>query len=207
MAELLNAFNELLQRFVTLILKSNFNEDELVDLCENLYPYYVKLNISKEDDIELKVERIVIYACRREQLAPLLMRCMNLRPNENWREIYEFMKQIKLELLFDAPYYAEEIAYAIKELRNTFERQEYQKAKLYSVLNERFSNDDLKELSFLLEIDWDAISGENKKVKIMNLISHAANRRMVDGMIWKICSLRPDIKEMTFYRSADDSKD
>lgn len=66
-------------------------------------------------------------------------------------------------------------------------------SKLYTVLVERFSTNELKNLCFHLNVDFDVLPGEEKESKTRELLLFLKRRNKIDELISMINRLRPDI--------------
>jgi hypothetical protein len=55
---------------------------------------------------------------------------------------------------------------------------------------ELFNEDGLKELCFLLPVDYDSLSGDNKSAKARELILYMKNKGRLDDLVEKCKELR-----------------
>ena len=67
------------------------------------------------------------------------------------------------------------------------------KNELLHTLNDGMNNDELRQLSFELGLDWENLSGDTKKAKAMSLIEYFSNRKAIAKLQKEICKLRPDL--------------
>ncbi len=65
---------------------------------------------------------------------------------------------------------------------------------LSNALNDNFDLKELKEICFTLGIDYDNLSGENKSIKVIEIIGYLKRRSELDKLILLIRQLRPNIK-------------
>ncbi len=66
------------------------------------------------------------------------------------------------------------------------------KKTLVSILKDRFSEGDIKQLCFNLDIDYEHISGENKAEKALGLVIYLDYRNRIDALYKACLQLRPD---------------
>lgn len=76
---------------------------------------------------------------------------------------------------------------------------ELKPAHLRRVLTERLSLDDLRTLSFDLEVDFDNLSGESKEIKVINLITYFIQRHNVSELVKQVKNQRPDIEDLDVF--------
>ncbi len=74
-----------------------------------------------------------------------------------------------------------------------FNSTEYNSKKLNGIIDNHFNLEELKELCFNLNIDYDNLSGETKKIKISELIKYLNRRSNLKKLIELIQTTRPNI--------------
>ncbi|MCB0035104.1 MAG: macro domain-containing protein [Anaerolineales bacterium] len=67
------------------------------------------------------------------------------------------------------------------------------RTEIFEILNNRFDINELQTLCFLLDIDYEGLSGLNKVSKIRSLINFVERRRVVDELIKTGVKIRDDI--------------
>lgn len=82
------------------------------------------------------------------------------------------------------------------EVENNMRRnsQLADKNVLLQTINERMDITELRELCFVLGLDWENLSGSTKNTKSISLIEHFSNRREMEKLQDEIGKLRPDLK-------------
>ncbi len=67
------------------------------------------------------------------------------------------------------------------------------KSWLSQVLDKRFSQSELRETCFHLSIDWDHLAGDEKKIKLLELIGYLERRDRLAELVRYIHQKRPNI--------------
>ncbi|MFZ1396762.1 MAG: hypothetical protein WAS33_07690 [Candidatus Promineifilaceae bacterium] len=65
--------------------------------------------------------------------------------------------------------------------------------RVFEKMNGRFSEEETRTLCFLLDIDFEALSGENLTGKIRELVRFWHRRKQLDVLVTKLREVRPDI--------------
>ncbi len=68
-----------------------------------------------------------------------------------------------------------------------------ERQRLFEVLEQRFSNDDLRGLVFALGLDYDNLPGQTKSNKARELVLYCERRLKLDALAAEIRRTRPDI--------------
>ena len=69
------------------------------------------------------------------------------------------------------------------------------KNALLRTFNEGMNISELRELCFILGLDWENLSGETKNTKAISLIEHFSNRNSIVKLQREIDRIRPDLQE------------
>lgn len=64
--------------------------------------------------------------------------------------------------------------------------------QLNDFINQHFNLDEIKELCFTLEVDFDELGGEKKSTKVQNLLLLLYRERNLDKLQVRLCKLRPN---------------
>ncbi|MFT5196574.1 MAG: hypothetical protein ACI85U_003610, partial [Candidatus Promineifilaceae bacterium] len=70
--------------------------------------------------------------------------------------------------------------------------------KLKSILNERFSLVEIKDLCFELEVDYDDLGAGGLSERIQELIVYLENRKQTGRLVTLVAKYRPDI-DLSFW--------
>ena len=65
--------------------------------------------------------------------------------------------------------------------------------KLLRAINDSFSIDDLRDLCFELQLDFENLPGSAKKDKARELIIHFDRRKRINVLVTTFCELRPNV--------------
>ena len=68
--------------------------------------------------------------------------------------------------------------------------------QLYVILSERLNLSDLKTGCFMVGVDWEELSGENKSDKITSLLLHLSRHQQLSQFVAWLREQRPDIRNL-----------
>ena len=109
-----------------------------------------------------------------------------LKGNSNYEPINVLVSAIISSLFSILGYY--QSTKSLRPLVNNMDTKD-----LSTVLSDNFDLKELKEICFALGIDYDNLSGENKSIKIIEIIGYLKRRSELDKLILLIQKLRPNI--------------
>jgi len=73
-------------------------------------------------------------------------------------------------------------------------RQTSQRMALWAALRDRTSAEDLRNLCFLLNLDYDTLPGDGRSAKAREIVAHFDRREDLDTLADALHRLRPDIE-------------
>lgn len=65
---------------------------------------------------------------------------------------------------------------------------------LWIMLRDRTSTEDLRNLCFLLDLDYDTLPGDGRSAKAREIVAHYDRREDLDALAAALHQLRPDIE-------------
>ena len=69
-----------------------------------------------------------------------------------------------------------------------------QRMALWAALRDRTSAEDLRNLCFLLNLDYDTLPGDGRSAKAREIVAHYERREELDTLAAALQQLRPDIE-------------
>jgi hypothetical protein len=69
-----------------------------------------------------------------------------------------------------------------------------QRMVLWILLRDRTSAEDLRNLCFLLDLDYDTLPGDGRSAKAREIVAHYERRKDLDALADALYQLRPDLE-------------
>jgi len=73
-------------------------------------------------------------------------------------------------------------------------RETSQRMRLWAALRDRTSAEDIRNLCFLLNLDYDTLPGDGRSAKAREIVAHFDRREDLDTLATALHQLRPDLE-------------
>ena len=156
-------------------LDVNFNEVELRDLCFDLEVDYVTL---PADGKQAKARELIIYFTRRNRLDRLVNTMLEHRPNI----LRESLEKDEPDI-FAAKAQISEMPVS--------EETAVDATALTQLLMELFNEEELRDLCFILEVDYDGLPIGGQQTKARSLVEYCVRHRRLSQLVEAVREERP----------------